>query len=392
MKILAFRMAELTKMVEKFNKKATKWNLPLVTLEEVERGVEEREIVVGTDDEGRAMFSDVKVEYVKINLQGETPRLAGWSIHSKIQPSEVAGQNFVFTTMHHAPLELLRTKTLYCDHCQTRRLKKNAYWIEHEDGRQMMVGATCLKDFLPAVDVDSLIGYMNQLAELQDSDEWDSIYGCPQDYWLYSTDEAIMDSYVSIKKLGYTSKAKAEEDFTRTATAHNINPSRKMRAELYKDIDIDALKLELEGFKDHVMAKSPVGNDFIYNVQLTLQSEFIRPKLYGYLAAAVNMWIKDMAEAREKAAGKPSEWVGKVGEMRDFRDLTVTRVTPSEGYYGTTYWYGFLDSEGNQLTWGASRHIEKQPGEKVSLRAKIKEHSEFRGTKQTVITRGSVIQ
>lgn len=392
MKILAFRMPELQKMIERFNKKATKWSLPLVTLEEIERGVEERDIVVDQDDLGRPIYNTIKVEYVKINLQGETPRLAGWSIHSKVQPSEVAGQNFVFTTMHHAPLEMLRTKTLYCDHCQTRRLKKNAYWIEHEDGRQMMVGATCLKDFLPAVDVDSLIGYMNQLAALQDSDEWDSIYGCPQDYWLYSTEEATMDAYLSIKKYGYTSKAKAEEDYTRTATAHNINPSRKIKAELYQDADIQALRLELEGFKDHVMSKSAAGNDFIYNVQLTLQGEFIRPKLYGYLAAAVNMWIRDMDDARVKQAQKPSEWVGKVGEMRDFRDLTVTRVSASEGRFGTTYIYGFLDTEGNQLTWFASRHIEKQPGEKVSLRAKIKEHDEFRGTKQTVITRGSVIR
>lgn len=390
MKILAFRMPQLEKMIEKFNKKAIRWNLPPIELTEVERGLEKRNIIVGQDDMGRAIEQKITVEYVEIELFGDTPRLDGWAIHSKIQPSDIAGQNFVFTTKDFFPLDMLRTKALYCDHCNSKRLKKNGYWIVHEDGRQMMVGATCLKDFLPAVSVDSLIGYMNSLGDINESDDWDSIEGIPSSYWLYSTDEAIEDAYASILKHGYTSKKMAEEDPMRNPTAWDINPSKKVKEEMYEGLDMEVIRKELEGFKPHIMAKSNEGNDFIYNVQLALKSEFIKPKMYAYIAAAVNIWMRDIAAESENTR-KPSHYVGVVGTTVTLSDLTVLSVLPIEGNFGTTYLYMFVDSDGNKIKWFASRHLEKRPGEKVTVRAKIKAHEEYKGSKQTVITRGSVL-
>lgn len=392
MKILAFRMPELTKMVEKFNAKARKWNLPPVTLLELGRGYEEREVIVGQDEDGRPMVSKFTVEYVLIDLEGETPRLSGWAIHSKIEPSEIAGQNFVFTTQHFAPLEMLRTKSLYCDHCQSRRLKKTGYWIQNEDGRQMMVGATCLKDFLPAVNVESLIGYMNQLSDIQQSDDWDDLSGISSDWKLYRTEEAIEDAYLSIRKYGYTSKKMADADPMKNPTAWDINPSDKVKKAMRKGLDMEVIHKELEGFKSHIMSKSENGNDFIYNVKLVLQSEFIRPKMHAYIAAAVNMWMRDKAAEAEKQGAKPSRHVGVVGANMTLADLTVMSVLPIEGNYGTTYLYMFRDEDGNKIKWFSSRHLEKQPGEKVAVRAKIKAHEEYRGEKQTSITRGSIIK
>lgn len=390
MKILAFRLPELQAMVAKFNKKATKWGLPQVSLLETERGFEKRKVIVDQDELGRAIYSEYTVEYVLIDLEGETPRLSGWAIHSKVEPSDIAGQNFVFTTKDFLPVEMLRTKSLYCDHCQSRRLKKKGYWIEHEDGRQMMVGATCLQDFLPAVNVDSLIGYMNQLSDIEQSD-WDDISGISSNWFVYSTDEAIQDAYVSIRKYGYTSKRMCEDDPMRSPTSHDINASEKRKREMYQGVDMEVIRKELEGFKEHILAKSDEGNDFLYNVKLALKSEMIKDKLYAYIAAAVNMWIRDKAEEAGKASGKPSRHVGVVGARMTFTDLTVLSVIPIEGTFGATYLYMFKDTDGNKIKWFSSRHLEKQPGEKVTVVARVKAHDEFRGEKQTTITRGSIV-
>jgi hypothetical protein len=377
MKILAF-LPEFEAKVAKFNKKAAKWNLPLITYQVTEEGVEER--AVGVDEEGRAIM--IKVEYVKLEIQGDVPRLAGWSIHSKVQPSDIAGQNYVFTTPGHELKEGLRVQPLYCDHCQSRRLKKNAYWIVHEDGRQMMVGATCLKDFLPSVDVESLIAYMNKIAELSGDDEFDG--DIPAQWHVYYTDRAIMDAYVSIKQCGFVSKSKSEETGT-PPTSSDINPGRKREAEMYKGIDMDNLRVELSGFIPHMLAKSSVGNDFIHNVQLALQSEICRPKLFGYIAAAVMVWMKDLADARE-AQQSASEHQGTVGARLDLKGLRITRLTVSEGAYGYTYIYGLADEKGNKFTWFASRNIGEIDAV-VNLTGTVKKHDEFRGTKQTVLTR-----
>jgi hypothetical protein len=386
MKILAFRLPELQGLIAKFNKKAVKWNLPEVTYQILEEGIEEREMVV-RDDDG-AGYMKVKVEYLKLEITGSIPRIAGWSIHSKIQPSDVAGQNYVFTTASHEPVESLRTCPLFCEHCQTKRLKKTGYLIQHEDGRQMMVGATCLKDYLPDIGIENLIAYMNKLGELQTGEFDDS--EIPRSVWVYSTKWAIRDAYVSIKKYGFVSKSKAEENYEGWWTSMDIDPGLKRRQELYTDVDIDALNAELEGFIPHMLAKSSVGNDFIHNAQLALQSEAIRQKLYGYVAAAVNVWMKDMAEARVKATGGVSEHQGKVGERLDLKGLRITRLSMSEGQFGWTYIYGFLDSKGNQYTWFASKNI-GEVDKVVDLRGTVKKHDEFRGVKQTVLTRCTIL-
>lgn len=389
MKILAYRLPELTKMVEKFNKKADKWSLPRVEFSVVETGFEERKVITGQDDEGRATESKFHVEYAIVEIEGETPRLNGWAIHSKVQPSEVKGQNFVFTTKDFSPLEMLRTKPLFCDHCQTKRLKKNSYWIVHEDGRSMMVGATCLKDFLPSVDVDSLISYMNQIAIIEESD-WEEEMP-PRGEWVYPVKWAVQEAYLSIKKWGYISKKMNDEDPTKQPTAWDIDPAKAKRAEMYKDVDLVAVENELANFIPHMMAKSDAGNDFLYNVKLALQQECIKIKMYGYIAAAVNMWIRDLDAARESQASKPSQYQGTVGASMTFKGLTITSVMPISGYYGTSYLYMFMDAEGNKFKWFANSELPNKAGEVVTVRAKVKGHEEYKGSKQTVLTRGKVL-
>lgn len=386
MKILAYRLAELEAKVERFNKKASRWNLPLISFEITERFIDTRRVPDGEDQFGNPVLKAIQVEAIRLEIKGEVPRLGGWSIHSKIQPSDVKGQNFVFTTAQHAPILRLRTCPMFCDHCQTKRLKKTAYLIQHEDGRQMMVGATCLKNFLPSINVEDLISYLNNLGSVNDDDGWDM--DVPRMAWVYYLDDAILDAYVSIKKHGFVSKAKAEERGIEP-TSCDIDPSRKRREELYKDVDIAAAEKELEGFKDHMLAKNAVGNDFIHNVQLCLQSEVIRPKLYGYLAAAINVWMKDHEEARVAASGKAGDWVGTVGERLNLKGLTITRRSVIEGVYGATYIFGLVDEFGNQFTWFASRNI-GEVDKVVNLRGTVKKHDEFKGRKQTVLTRCSV--
>jgi hypothetical protein len=386
MKILAYRLPEFEAKIAKFNKKAIRWELPEIKYQVTERFLDTRRVPDGEDQFGNPVLKSIQVEAVRVEIQGEVPRLGGWSIHSKIQPSDVKGQNFVFTTANHAPIPRLRTCPMFCDHCQTKRLKKTAYLIQHEDGRQMMVGATCLKDFLPTVNVEDLIAYMNNLGSVNDDEGWDM--DVPRAAWAYYLDEAIMDAYVSIKKHGFVSKAKAEERGIEP-TSHDINPSRKRREELYKGVLVQDLEDELKGFKEHMLAKDATGNDFIHNVQLALQSEVIRHKLYGYVAAAVNVWMKDGEEKRVAASGKAGDWVGVVGERLSIKGLKITRRSVSEGTWGATYIFGLVDEFGNHYTWFASRNV-GEPGKVLNLRGTVKKHDEFHGIKQTVITRCSV--
>ena len=383
MRILAYRLPQLQAEVEKFNKKANKWKLPPVEIKIIETKVEERRIAEIDEMTGEQRKIEVEVTY--LDIVGEIPRIEGWSIHSKIQPSDVAGQNFVFTTQNHEQDDKLRYRALFCDHCQSSRLKKTGYWIEHVDGRTMMVGATCLRDFLPAVNIERLMAYMDNLPTGFAFDEDEDERGIPRGEWVYDTKQALKDSLRSIEVRGFVSRTKAM-DTGDSATASDIDLSPKAKYELYKGADMEALDKKVEACIAYMNAKDEAGNDFIYNVKLSIAQAHVKPKLFGYLAAAAAVYLRETSEALEKGAGELNEWWGTVGARSTFRGLLLTALNVTEGEWGTTYIHRFLDKEGRMFIWFGSKKI-GDTGQTYDVKGTIKKHDAFKGRKQTVITR-----
>ena len=83
-----------------------------------------------------------------------------------------------------------------------------------------------------------------------------------------------------------------------------------------------------------------------------------------------------------------SRYIGKVGDRLEF-DATCTRATINQGAYGISYFYVFEDSEGNVYTWGTSARCLDE-GASYHIRGTVKDHTSFRNTQQTVLTRCKV--
>lgn len=104
-----------------------------------------------------------------------------------------------------------------------------------------------------------------------------------------------------------------------------------------------------------------------------------------------------------------SEWVGEPKQRMDL-ELTVIRRAEYEraAYTYGTEWvnvYTMADAEGNCYVWKSTNWLKTEeydedgwlvedayaePGDKVAMRATVKEHSEYRGIRQTVVTRAKV--
>lgn len=116
------------------------------------------------------------------------------------------------------------------------------------------------------------------------------------------------------------------------------------------------------------------------------------------------------AEAKLKAMRdfSGSEWVS---EPKKRLGLTLTLVNDyvyegcSYSYYddGTRHIYTFRDEDGNCLVWKTQKVIDcydeqteewtdAEVGDTIVMNATVKEHSEYKGTKQTVITRPKIAE
>lgn len=85
-----------------------------------------------------------------------------------------------------------------------------------------------------------------------------------------------------------------------------------------------------------------------------------------------------------------SQYVGELGERLDL-ELTIDKVIPVEGYYGTNSMHIMHDKDENVYVWTTSAKT-LTSGLTYHMRGTVKDHRQYRGVNQTILTRCSVIK
>lgn len=114
--------------------------------------------------------------------------------------------------------------------------------------------------------------------------------------------------------------------------------------------------------------------------------------VFDWVPTSKRIEIKDGAKKVVEEALKPyapksnSEYIGEIKErIRDMK-VTVTSVRNIDGFYGTSTIYTFKEKD-NVLVWITSSYQDVEIGESVLLTGTVKDHSEYKGIKQTKMSR-----
>jgi len=146
--------------------------------------------------------------------------------------------------------------------------------------------------------------------------------------------------------------------------------------------------------------------DYLYNLSVCFANKMVSYKETGLVASAIVAYKKDndFLKKREyqKEEAESSDYFGEIKVRGDYT-LTLVEVKEWGSDWGTTHFLRFKDDLGNIAVWYASKSLglefPKEPwrfeevniGDKIVLKATVKEHGEFKGAKQTVLTRGKVV-
>lgn len=106
-----------------------------------------------------------------------------------------------------------------------------------------------------------------------------------------------------------------------------------------------------------------------------------------YLSTAKEFINNLLDEAKAPSA---SEWIGEIGERLKKIPVTLVGKYSYEGRYGMSQVIKFQDENQNLLTWFTAVYIPYEIGDSCLLTATIKEHSEYKGEKSTIITRAKL--
>ena len=130
-------------------------------------------------------------------------------------------------------------------------------------------------------------------------------------------------------------------------------------------------------------------SDFAHNARVLVSGDYCTIDNFGILCYLPAGYMKACEKAAERARRETlnHSYFGNVGErVKNAAVLNVRTITEFETYYGITYIVE-IEIEGNiPLIWKTSKYpADFENAKRISFT--VKEHSEYRGTPQTIVTR-----
>jgi hypothetical protein len=357
----------------------------------------------------------VYFRFYPVVVTGTTPRIAGWSFAATLQHlTDDKGETVNLLRVTPSFTEQLPEKYRHadasnCDHCcRTIRTRKDTYILRSDEtGKYMQVGRNCTQDFLGGKNPHDVAQYMEALFSAMSSaseSEEGGFGGSGERRFPITAFLTQVAAVIRVK--GWMSRGKARESsYAATAdiTLDVLNPPfgggaarrewAKLRDEvLPDDEDKKTAEATLEYARETLSLKEE-RDDYEHNLYVALTQPTVDRRLAGIIASAVPYYLRYVEREVKRAAMRKSagdsQWVGEIGERRDFTVIPLM-VKPIETQYGVTYLHKFVTPEGNLLTWFASTDPDVELGKEYRITALVKKHDDYQGVKQTVITRGTV--
>lgn len=348
----------------------------------------------------------VKIKKFEIEIDSELPVVNGWECIARID--HTCEKNFLFGK-EELP-ERFRETSAICEHCKTDRYRKDTFVLRNiESGEYKQVGRNCLADFL-RIDVESLLQISSCLQGFDDGDEDGRGFARPDLY--FDLEGYLIRVSACIREFGWSSRSNGEAPTADTALRIwqdgdfiEKNPRWGSPVKLnISNSDADIAKKTVEWFR-----QIDDDSDYIYNCRLLAESGALKKSQIGFAASMILTYQREIEkQTRLEIERGQSEFIGKIKERRNF-ELTYISTNCFDSHYGVTFLHKFQDTDGNQFIWFASNDLGYVIQEaknysdfdfgmdipvktKFFIKGTVKEHKEYQGVKQTVLTRCKALQ
>jgi hypothetical protein len=344
------------------------------------------------------------VSRVPVTLTGEAPHFEGWTFLAALE--HLDGENLVRAVPGEDVPPVYRNRGPVCDHCKANRRRNDTFVVRHEDGRTLQVGSTCVRDFLGgAAEADKLASAASILAMARGLCEG----GCEGEGGSSSAGDSLLASYLPVvawcvQSQGWISRTKAREEGREgAATADRawtyLGSKREAdRAGVAVTDEHTALAMSAEFWAEHLTDAEVDAErgDYLHNLRAVARTGLVNHRSAGIAASMVTAYqryIGRQRQATERAARPESSYVGVVKAR-----ITVTAkldfVTGYETQYGYTTVLKFVTEGGTVLVWKASNTDlgRDDVGKVYTVTGTVKGHEDYKGQKQTQLTRCNVVK
>ena len=391
------KLEKLEKIIRKYQKKGAN-----ITFELGNKVTEKGTLYVMDHIHHCQFDEEIDVECTEVFVDGSYI-INGWQFVGTIEFTELGNIIRLADSSFEGkvPVKYLHTPKI-CEHCGKIRNRKDTYLIYNtESGEFKQVGSSCLLDYTQGLDANKcadIMSCLNKFLELSNKDFSEEDFmgngfdstGCGM-----SREVVLPITYAYVKQYGY------QRMFEGNGTAHDVLImlwNGLHDEEMVKRYESLVMPTDEELKAIDEIAKANVeslDNDYMRNASIAWLKESLEYRDFGLISSFVNTCLKQFAkeaEMKQKLESRNNEWVGNINDRITIKVASArvlyTKDNSWKSYYaGCTWVMEIIDTEGHTYKWSASTN---NINEGDTIVATVKEHSEYKGVKQTVITRGKV--
>jgi len=355
-----------------------------------------------TNDEGEEYIA----KFYEVEVEG-TAKYNGWRFVATLDHHTEGNVIRAYDTELTIP-EKYKTCGPTCEHCNRIRTRKDTFLVYNDETKEFkQVGKTCLQEFTNGLSAENIAFFVSIYEQFEQSGGYSGpsfnryidveditryAFECYK-HWGYQKSRNSLEGDVPI---GYRSTSDRVTDYYYIKRAFP-----KDRERLQKEMDEVGFNANSEDSVANATAAlewirgiEDLDNEYIRNLHVIASDRYTDYRSLGILVSlttAYNRHIGQLAayEAKQKKAEeekKASEHVGNINDKIEVACKDFTCVSSWDGMYGMTFLYKFTDANGNVFIWYASSSVQDED-RVISVKGTIKDHSEYNGLKQTVLTR-----
>jgi hypothetical protein len=387
-------MDRLKSKLEKIQRKIDKLNAGSLTWKETGEEYWEQT----HDKHGVKLFNPIVRRNVIIEVEGESPQVEGWTFVGTIQHLE--NGNILRTVLEYSGPDIpiqYRTADQSCDHCRVFRYRIDTYLLVKE-GEFKQVGRNCLADFLGGLSPEaaaSCCTYLSEVSEIFDEESDFYAGGDNHGRGYLPVKTFLLRALEVIHTFGWYSRTKASEDWIKSTADrvldtfyNNVYWTPKMLESLKrKPEDTETVKEALEWIRN--MSDEEIGEQqsYLWNLKIACSSEYVPNRAEGIVASLFGAYDRNSKHIEKKEVERTiSQYVGKVGKRAAYV-LSLRALREFEGMYGLKTMHRFVDEAGNVFVWFKTGETNMEIDRTYHIIATVKNHEEYHGVEQTVITR-----
>jgi hypothetical protein len=329
---------------------------------------------------------------VKARIAGEAPSYNGWQLLASLDWDPAAGL-IVRTAPGVESVDRAGLVEGWCGHCNSKRHRKATYLVAHEDGRRIQVGSTCIKDFLGWNVTPSFIS----ASDLED--EVSSGFSDLRFPRTFSAETVLAVAWAAIKTWGYVKANEWQRTPTKVIVGSILDPFTESDRKLAREMRpvVDQAADMARAIRAFLLSDEFAGvSEYVTNLKAIAAADEVSPRNLGFLVSAPQAWARAQEQTlirQRERAEVLSEWVGEIGQRIDIQVRVKLVNWGQDNGFGAPAIYTLVDQAGHVFKWWSTKAAlgEKESDEFVSLRGTIKNHSDWRGTKETNLTRCKMI-